>query len=86
MLGLDYECHLLNIIVVTVTQQDAVYEIVSIGKRQSLWNKHQTNKQTLWPEPASELYRLSDYRLSAKLLPTFADRGDLEHQCLTGRK
>jgi hypothetical protein len=33
------------------------------------------NKQTLWPESASELYRPSDNRLSAKLMPTFADRG-----------
>jgi hypothetical protein len=28
-----------------------------------------------WPESASELYRLSDRRLSAKLVPTFADIG-----------
>jgi hypothetical protein len=27
-----------------------------------------------WPESASELYRPSDRRLSAKLVPTFADR------------
>jgi hypothetical protein len=27
------------------------------------------------PESASELYRLSERRLSAKLVPTFADRG-----------
>jgi hypothetical protein len=32
-------------------------------------------KQTIWPEPASELYRPRDSRLSAKLVPTFADRG-----------
>jgi hypothetical protein len=32
-------------------------------------------KQAPWPEPASELYRLSDRHLSAKLVPTFADRG-----------
>jgi hypothetical protein len=30
---------------------------------------------TPWPETASELYRPSDCRLSAKLVPTFADRG-----------
>jgi hypothetical protein len=30
--------------------------------------------KTPWPESASELYRLSDRRLSAKLVPTFADR------------
>jgi hypothetical protein len=28
-----------------------------------------------WPESASELYRPSVLRLSAKLVPTFADRG-----------
>jgi hypothetical protein len=32
-------------------------------------------KQTPWSESASELYRPSDCRLSAKWLPTFADRG-----------
>jgi hypothetical protein len=31
-------------------------------------------KKTLWSESASELYRPSDRRLSAKQLPTFADR------------
>jgi hypothetical protein len=32
-------------------------------------------KKTPWSESASELYRPSDHRLSAKWLPTFADRG-----------
>jgi hypothetical protein len=32
-------------------------------------------QQTPWPESAIELYRPSDLRLSAKLVPTFADRG-----------
>jgi hypothetical protein len=32
-------------------------------------------KKTPCPDSASELYRLSDRRLSAKLAPTFADRG-----------
>jgi hypothetical protein len=36
-------------------------------------NSHQ--KQTPWPESASELHRPSDRRFSAKLVPTFADRG-----------
>jgi hypothetical protein len=31
--------------------------------------------QTPWPESVSELYQPSDRRLSAKLVPTFADRG-----------
>jgi hypothetical protein len=34
-----------------------------------------TKKQIPWPESASELYRPSDRRLSAKWLPTFADKG-----------
>jgi hypothetical protein len=33
------------------------------------------NKQTPWSESASELYRPSDRRLSAKWLPTFVDKG-----------
>jgi hypothetical protein len=33
-----------------------------------------TNKQTPLSESASEVYRPSDRRLSAKWLPTFADR------------
>jgi hypothetical protein len=32
-------------------------------------------RQTPWPESASELYRPRDRRLLAKLVPTFADRG-----------
>jgi hypothetical protein len=32
-------------------------------------------EKTSWPESASELYRTSDRRLSAKLMQTFADRG-----------
>jgi hypothetical protein len=32
-------------------------------------------KKTPWPESERELYRPSDRRLSAKLVPTFADRG-----------
>jgi hypothetical protein len=31
-------------------------------------------EETPWPVSASELYRLSDRRLSAKLVSTFADR------------
>jgi hypothetical protein len=33
-----------------------------------------TSKQTPWHESASELYRPTDRRLSAKLVSTFADR------------
>jgi hypothetical protein len=34
-----------------------------------------TYKQTPWSESASELYRPSESRLSAKLVPTLTDRG-----------
>jgi hypothetical protein len=37
--------------------------------------KANTKKKTPWSESASELYRLSDRRFSAKCLPTFADKG-----------
>jgi hypothetical protein len=43
-------------------------EVVIEGLRRKLY------KQTPWPESESELYRLSDRRLSAKIVPTFADR------------
>jgi hypothetical protein len=33
------------------------------------------NKKAPWPESASEVYRPSDLRLLAKLVPTFADTG-----------
>jgi hypothetical protein len=46
------------------------YQIIA---RETLDMNIQT--QTLWLYSASELYRASDRRLSAKLVPTFADRG-----------
>jgi hypothetical protein len=36
-------------------------------------------KKKLWPESSSELYRPSDRRISAMLVPTFADRGVSHH-------
>jgi hypothetical protein len=41
----------------------------------SLRRKFMQTKKTPWPESASELYRPSDRRLSAKLVPTFAHGG-----------
>jgi hypothetical protein len=35
--------------------------------------------KTPWPYSTSELYRPSDRRLSAKLVPTFADKGLTEN-------
>jgi hypothetical protein len=40
----------------------------------SLYVRFVWYKRTPWPESVSELYRPSDRRLSAKWLPTFADR------------
>jgi hypothetical protein len=41
----------------------------------SSWGGQTNKQQTLWPESASELYRPSDRRFSAKLVATFADSG-----------
>jgi hypothetical protein len=41
----------------------------------TLEQEAQQKKQTPWSESASELYRPSDRSLSAKWLPTFADKG-----------
>jgi hypothetical protein len=40
-----------------------------------------TNQPTPWPSSASELYQLSDRRLSAKLVLTFEDREVSHGQC-----
>jgi hypothetical protein len=42
-----------------------------------MWTEHCKTYiiKTPWPESASELYRPSNRHLSAKLAPTFADRG-----------
>jgi hypothetical protein len=40
-----------------------------------LWGRPTPPPMTPWPESVSELYRPSDRHLSAKLVPTFADRG-----------
>jgi hypothetical protein len=41
----------------------------------TFWHPSFYTDQTPWPESASELYRPNDRRLSAKLVPIFADRG-----------
>jgi hypothetical protein len=44
--------------------------------RTTVRNEHRPMfKKPPWHESAKELYRPSDRRLSAKLVPTFADRG-----------
>jgi hypothetical protein len=41
-------------------------------------------RQIPWPESASKLYQPRDRRLSAKLVPNFADRGVVSSAELTG--
>jgi hypothetical protein len=51
---------------------------ISIGtpeRMRSLMRPRHYKQQTQWPEFASKLYQPSDCRLSAKLVPTFADKG-----------
>jgi hypothetical protein len=45
------------------------------NKAKTHTHTHKQNNKTSWSESASELYRPSDRRLSAKRLPTFADKG-----------
>jgi hypothetical protein len=45
------------------------------GKARVKLSLHLTKKKTPWPESESELYRPSDRRSSAKLVPTFEGRG-----------
>jgi hypothetical protein len=47
----------------------------SVGFLETLSTTYQTTKTKLtpWPQFASEFYRPSDRRMSAKLMPTFAD-------------
>jgi hypothetical protein len=52
----------------TICQKSLVVSVRDIMKKKK-------KIQTPWPESASELYRPSERHLSAKLVPTFADRG-----------
>jgi hypothetical protein len=45
------------------------------GTQQSIRTQTKQNKKPPRPDSASELYRPNDRRSSAKLVPTFADRG-----------
>jgi hypothetical protein len=51
-----------------------IYNLMPPGLCSCLMQLSST-KQIPWPESASELYRPSDRRLLAKLVPTFAERG-----------
>jgi hypothetical protein len=55
-------------------QQDQTFK--AFGLSSPTCHEVQKNqKQTPWPESANELYPQSDCSLSAKLVPTFSDRG-----------
>jgi hypothetical protein len=68
----------------TITSPDCSSNIFSFLQTQILFQtmkhvysftKTKKKKKTPWSESASELHRLSDLRLSTKLVTTFADRG-----------
>jgi hypothetical protein len=50
-----------------------LYKVFAYGSY--VHHKYYHTKLTPWSESASELYRPSDRRLSANLVPTFVDRG-----------
>jgi hypothetical protein len=48
-------------------------QISSSGEEQCLFKTETKQKQTPWPESVSEMHRPRDRRLSAKLVPNFAE-------------
>jgi hypothetical protein len=56
-------------------QQTSPHYLWSTENCRIIMNILDFHNLTLWLEFASELYRPNDRRLSAKLMPTFADRG-----------
>jgi hypothetical protein len=63
----------INVVTVLQVRQPQI----SVGKKYTpgpIWATGERIKKTPWSESANELYRPSDRRLSAKWLPTFADR------------
>jgi hypothetical protein len=56
-------------------QAESKYFSCQCWAKQPLTSPCEKKKKTPWSESASELYRPSDRLLSAKWLPTFADRG-----------
>ena len=62
-------------------QEDEQAAVTSGGSFLKLLHWFWIHKVTPWPQSASELYRQSGRRRSAKLVPTFADRGVSRGQC-----
>jgi hypothetical protein len=67
----------LNVAVLTACHI-IIYRAIELDKLNTCTK---TINQTPWPESASELYRPSDRRLSAIIVPTFTDRGVSRSQC-----
>jgi hypothetical protein len=69
--------------VASVTKQFTLKEVQHLirhvagrkGRKFFLSFRYVQNKKPPWPQSASELYPPSDRRLSAKVVPAFADRG-----------
>jgi hypothetical protein len=71
--GAVYCKHLLSLNLLTDSRGTCKACLKGHPRPITIWYKKK--KKTPWSESASELYRPSDRRLSAKWLPTFADRG-----------
>jgi hypothetical protein len=75
-------CYVMFEVITAATVKSFVYNLTQFSSVDFLPRFSETSVTfirlsliTLWPYSASELYRPSDSRLSAKLLPNFADRG-----------
>jgi hypothetical protein len=66
---------LLNVLQDMLMMQEHVFRKSVLYSSAVLTTTKKQKKQTLWPESTSELYQPRDRRLSAKLVPTFADIG-----------
>jgi hypothetical protein len=76
MYEVSYNCHILVFVCSCSTCNPPVscYSLWLTNCWDEKRYQWKTNEKTPWPESASELYRPSDHRLLAKIVPTFAAR------------
>jgi CBS-domain-containing membrane protein len=58
-----------------IPQNSTIFTATLISSRINFYEVSYKQTKTPWLQSVSELYRSSHRRLSAKLVPTFADRG-----------
>jgi hypothetical protein len=68
------ECLIMGADTNVITRNSGSCSDILVEPLASIFRQLTPKKQTPWPECANELYRPSDRRLSAALVPTFADR------------